>query len=110
MTPRGARTARTRREIERGRAMVERSNHHDLIEKWRGARLVAVKEFTGGVRVVVGDTYIDDPDKSYPSERLIATIALLLQAQGLTLESRRPVEIHDMLIRLPHTILKPHYL
>jgi hypothetical protein len=77
--------------------MVERSARATLIEKWQNDNLIKISSFYGtgvpslstlneppfvAARVVVGDTYIDEPIADFPSERLIATIALLLQARG----------------------------
>jgi hypothetical protein len=68
---------------------------HNMIDKWADDGLIEAKRFYGdgpasmlkeppviAVRVVVGDTYVDDAIDLYPSERLVATIALLLQARG----------------------------
>ena len=85
MTPRGERSARTCREMERGREMVERATRFDLIDKWeKEKKILSLLEEPAVVaaRIVVGDTYIDEPVAQFPSERLIATIALLLQARG----------------------------
>ena len=68
---------------------------HDLLHKWQHDGLISIAHFgeagsgsmlqeprTIAARIVVGDTYIDEPVAQFPSERLIATIALLLQARG----------------------------
>ena len=72
-------------------------DRHDLLGKWHKANLIHVSPFcetwvtalsmlkessATHVRIVAGDTYVDEPIGEFPSERLIATIALVLQARG----------------------------
>src|SRR5674476_219704 len=83
--------------IESFQEVTRAVERHDRLAKWSKERRIRASPFTcekggpvsfledkpvGYVRIVVGDTYIDEPIKEFPSERLVATIALILQARG----------------------------
>ena len=90
--------------LEAFQTVTRAVERHDLLGEWHKKRLIQISPFYsqeknespaigllrmveeakryGGVRIVVGDVYIDEPIADFPSERLIATIALLLQARG----------------------------
>jgi hypothetical protein len=84
--------------LEAFQSVTRAVERHDLLNQWQHDKLIQISPFYGlgqklpmsflkdppvhGVRIVVGDTYVDEPLEQFPSERLIATIALLLQARG----------------------------
>ncbi len=90
--------------LEAFSAIMKAVERHDLLNQWLHDKLIQIYPFVlpeknestaiaqvrtfeaarecGAFRIIVGDTYIDEPVAQFPSERLIATIALILQARG----------------------------
>ena len=89
MTPRGERSARTCREMERGREMVERATRFDLIDKWEKEKKILVAHGTPTVvahpygdrptLVSIGEYTFREPSRSFPSKQMIADIYLALE-------------------------------
>ena len=89
MTPRGERSARTCREMERGREMVERSTRSDLIDKWeKGKKILVARGPDPNYKCAYGDrpTLVSigrqtfrEPSRSFPSKQMIADIYLALE-------------------------------
>jgi hypothetical protein len=94
MAPRGERSARTLREMDRGRAMVERATRVELIEKWEKDHSILVmypkvmypKEFLANqtygdrdVLVSIGKQTFREPARQFPGVQMIADIYLALE-------------------------------
>jgi hypothetical protein len=89
MTPRGEISEQTRREIDRGRAMVERSTRLELIEKWERDHSILVmypREFLANqtygdrdVLVSIGKQTFREQARQFPGVQMIADIYLALE-------------------------------
>src|SRR5262245_51320295 len=92
MTPRQAREQQTQLELEKGRAMVARNERRDVLEKWisegyvspvnEGNKTIFDKpgaQENLGRRFQCGNEIFEDPLAHYPTEQLIARIALAIQ-------------------------------